>query len=349
LSISLSKTEFCTIDKSAYKITVSPAGGTLTASAGGVDNDKQEFKPSEVTPGINKITYTLADGRSTSVDVKVVAAFDIDFTFEPIVTSPFSVQFKPSNTDNKPVSWNFGDGTPASTDAAPLHTYKLTAEEQSFLVKLTVVEGPCIITKEHSITLKKPRPQLFSIKPTVFCWKDDRVYPFTIDPAVGDLNEISNPDGLKLQEDAAGNVTIKPFDQPMGQTQTFNLNYKGIAVSVKLIVPDAGFTMNVQRGAATIMVPDTFITLKARQTDADNYRWTVTTDTGAVHKFTEKEVKFGLGQLQVAVRNQISIVLEISYEKQTCVTCSDKKDYNLTAAILKNHLNKGEFDNVTPA
>ena len=39
------------------------------------------FAPKGLVAGVNKITYTLPDGRTINVDVKITAAFEINFDF----------------------------------------------------------------------------------------------------------------------------------------------------------------------------------------------------------------------------------------------------------------------------
>jgi len=346
LSIKLNKTDFCNNDDAVYKITASPEGGKLTASGGGVDVDKFELRPKDVPAGLVKITYTLDDGRTTSVDVKVSAAFEIDFNTEQIADNPFAIRFVPNIADRQ-LSWNFGDNTAPSTEHQPVHTYQITGDEQTFLATLTVVEGPCTIKKEHVVTIRRPRPQIFDIRPKIFCARDEAPKPFIIEPAVQDINEIENPDRLKLFSD--NNVIFfKPTDQALTATKTFRLSYKTIPVEIKVIVPDASFFMELQMQPGVSRVTDIILILKAKQTDASSYRWMVTVGQNPPIEFTEKEIRTTYRQLRANTDLPISIVLIINYERETRVNCEDKKDYVLTAAIARNHLNRGEFDNLTP-
>lgn len=347
LSIKLNKTDFCNNDGGVYKITVSPEGGKLTAAGGGVDADKFEFRPKDVPAGLTKITYTLNDGRSTSVDVKISDAFEIDFKAEPLADNPLAIRFEPIDTAGRPVTWNFGDNTPVSSEQTPTHIYQIAGEEQTFVALLTVVEGPCTIIKDHTITVRKPKPQVFDIRPKVFCARDNNPKPFTIDPAVANINDIVNPDRLKLFNDN-NTIFFRPSDQQLRATKTFNLSYKNIPVDIKVIVPDAGFTMNLQSQPVLTRVGDVTLVLKAKQQDASSYRWLVTVGQNPPIEFTEKEIRTTFRQLRANTDLPISIVLVINYERETRVNCEDKKDYVLTPEIARNHLNRGEFDNLTP-
>jgi hypothetical protein len=350
LSIKLNKTDFCNNDAGVYKITVSPEGGKLTAAGGGVDADKFEFRPKDLPAGLTKITYTLNDGRSTSVDVKISAAFEIDFKTEEVAGNPLAVRFVPINTGTHPVSWNFGDNTPISTEASPVHTYQIAGDEQTFVALLTVVEGPCTIIKDHTVTIRKPRPQVFDINPKVFCFRDDRPKQFRIDPAVTNINDITNPDRLRLFSDN-GNIFFRPAEQALRATKNYSLTYKSIPLDIRIIVPDAGFTMNlvtVQTPVVTRPVTDISLTLKAKQTDASDYRWLITINQNPPVEFTEREIRTTFRQLRANADATITIVLVVNYERITQANCEDKKDYVLTPAIARNHLDRGEFDNVTP-
>jgi PKD repeat protein len=513
LSLKLDKTDFCNNDDNVYKIAIGPQGGTLTASAGGVDTEKLEFRPKGLAAGINKITYTLPDNRSTSIDLKITAAFEVDFKPEPIATDPFSIHFIPVNTENKTVSWNFGDGTGLSTEQSPIHQFILTTDPQTFVVSLTVTAGPCVIKREHEIKLTKPQQQVFLIDPTVFCSNDEQPHVFTINPAVGNVNDIQNQNGLKLETDANGNVFFVAAKQGVLQTTDYHLNYKGVSVDIKItaifetqitaepvssnplarkftasnsagkpvewnfgdgstpstenspvhafnitdnqqtfqvsvlvidgpcrvagnasvtiskptpdafsiepkvfcagdktkkiftttppvnnvseiknpdnlllekgtdgsvffvpakqdisqtkeyaltyhdisskikiIVPDAGFTMKLDHNTSPVAVFPTFLSLKAKEANADKYNWSIANAAGVSLKFSTKDVdNINLAQLNIPGSQSLRIIIDltISFENQTNVNCAATKNYVITTDIFSNHLNKGEFDNLT--
>jgi hypothetical protein len=171
---------------------------------------------------------------------------------------------------------------------------------------------------------------------------------FKVEPVVQDINEIKNEDGLRLERDANGNIFFVTLNQDIPETKSYHLNYQGLDVDIKIIVPDAGFTMNIALPniVGRLVLPT--LTLKTKQTDADEYRWRITTVTGASFDFTGREVALNYGQLNVGPGTQLTIVSVVNYRSQTGVNCQDSKEYVLTEAIFRNHLNKGEFDNTTP-
>lgn len=235
LLLTLEKTDFCNSDDKTYKVTVNPLGGTLTASAGGVDADKMTFTPKGLAAGINKITYTLPDGRSINVDAKITAAFEINFDFSTSPDNPLVRKFIPVNTENKTVSWNFSDGTAPSTEQSPTHNFVITSDTQTFKVTLTATDGPCVITRQQEVVITKPIQQIFSIKPTVFCSNDDNRYAFIADPAIPNFTDIENPNELRMDKDASGNIVFVPAGQGVELTKNYHLVFKGVAVDISIV------------------------------------------------------------------------------------------------------------------
>ena len=515
LLLTLEKTDFCNNDEKTYKVTVNPLGGTLTASAGGVDADKMTFTPKGLTAGINKITYTLPDGRSINVDAKITAAFEINFDFSSSPDNALVRKFIPVNTENKTVSWNFGDGTALSTEQSPTHNFVITSDTQTFKVTLTATDGPCVITRQQEVVITKPIQQIFSIKPTVFCSNDDNRYAFIADPAIPNFADIENPNELRMDKDASGNIVFvpagqgveltknyhlvfkgvavdisivaafqvsfkaepvatdtlsrrfvasnienkivmwnfgdgtpassepspvhtyqfsesekvflvtlsvndgpcsttveqnvlvsipvpnsfaiepvafcnrdrqrkvftiepKPNDvaeiknenalnierdaasgdvffipakQDLSQNKNFALSYRGIDLSLSILVPNAGFTMDIKHNTSPVAVFPTFLTLVAKEEDTDSYLWTLSNNFGQKFEFKTREVKdFNIAQLNDPNRSPVplNILLQVNNNKRTGVACEDKKDYIITRDVFEKHLNKGEFDNLTP-
>lgn len=62
------------------------------------------------------------------------------------------IQFIP-RTDIVPVSWDFGDGSPVSTDASPVHTYTYGSWSDSTAVTLTYTQGGANAVKVRQIPL----------------------------------------------------------------------------------------------------------------------------------------------------------------------------------------------------
>ena len=232
--LAIDKTDFCNNDEKAYPIIATPAGGELTASAGGLDATKKEFRPGGLAAGVNKITYKLEDGRSKSIDVKITAAFQVDFRSAPTAASPLSIQFTATNNDLKKLKWDFGDGN-TSDEISPVHQYSFEGEEKSFEVTLTAEDGPCVATVKHTIMVRRPGQQTFAIEPGIYCSNDRRPAVIEANPAIQNIQEIQNPNGLKLQQDATGRIGFLPSNHPVQQTTTFELTYKGIKATVQVI------------------------------------------------------------------------------------------------------------------
>jgi hypothetical protein len=285
--------------------------------------------------------------NDTSIAFKIVAIKDVEIKVETIAADPLSRKFFATNIANRRVAWNFGDDTPESTEEAPVHTFKISDNTQRFLIVLTVVDGPCKITIEQAVTIAAAKQTVFDIKPKVFCARDKERKIFEIDPVPTDMAEIKNPDKLQIERDANGNVFFVPAVQQIGQAKDFTLNYRGITMGIKLLLPEAGFTMNITRSVQMVAVTPFFLLLKAKQADAESFIWRVVSASGASFDFNTSEVNINLNRLDISPGSQLSIFLTVSYAKQTGVKCTDTKDYVLTNAIFSKHLNAGEFDNLT--
>lgn len=338
LSIRISPTEFCNNDEKAYPVSVSPEGGTLTASAGGIESGKLEFRPLNLVAGINKLTYSLADGRSTSVDVNIIEAFKAEFKFT-IQNDGVTVHFKPARLENRNRTWDFGDGT-TSSDADPKHTYQFAERERSFTVRLTVTDGPCLATAEHSFTLVKPERAEFGIIPQVFSFTDKVRHNFTTRPAPQNLNEITNGDGLRLDLSTSGILSFIPAKQELPESKTFALDYKGIAVTISIIAANADFTMRLFTPQTN---EDIRLALKAKQENADKYEWEIRVGDRALN-FSGREVELSYRQSDITIRDEVRIRLLVAHNVPGAV-CEAEQTFTITQPIVDKFINKDEFDN----
>ena len=295
LLLSLEKTDFCNNDEKTYKVTVNPLGGTLTASAGGIDADKLEFKPKGLGAGINKLTYTLPDDRSINVDVKITAAFEINFDFSTSPDNPLVVKFIPVNTANKTVLWNFGDNTATSAEQSPTHNFVITGDTQTFKVTLTATDGPCVITRQQELIITKPKPQIFTIKPSVFCSNDESLHAFIADPAIPHFTDIENPNELRMDKDGSGNIVFVPAGQGIQVTKNYHLFYKGVAVELIIVA-----AFQVEFKAEPIATDPLSRRFVASNIDNRNVTWNfgdgtpVSTEKSPVHtyQFSDSEKVF---------------------------------------------------------
>ncbi len=351
---SITPTIFCSDDEKPYVLKADPTIDDINniENKNGLKLDKDASGKISFTPSNQAIQqttdYTLIY-NGISVSIKIVSIFQIEFKPEPIATDPLSRKFTASNIDNKKLEWNFGDGSPVSTDASPVHTYQVQDNEQSFLVTLTVTDGPCKVTSQQSVIITRPQTVSFDIVPKVFCVRDDSSKTFTAQPVPKEVTDIKNPDNLILDKDAAGNIFFVPAKQDIGQTKDFKLSYQDIPVNIKIVVPDAGFTMNLEHNQSPVAVFPILLTLKAKQTDADGYRWKIITQSGAGFDFDKPEVLIDYSKLGIGAGSQLTILLSTNNNKQTGVNCREEKEYVLTEAIFGKHLNNGPFDNLTSA
>lgn len=345
LSIRIRPTEFCNNDRNVYPVTVTPAGGELTASKGGVDPGTFEFKPNGLKAGINTLTYTAMDGRKTSIDVKVFEAFDIDIEYT-ILEDGVTVQFSLDIPEEGNVVWDFGDGV-TSTEVSPKHTYQFSEEQRTFTVKVTVMDGPCGSSDEDVITLKRPIEAEFGIEPTLFCANDRGVKVFNIEPLPSSETEIKNNNNLVLsRNETTGEISFTPAKQQITETQDYHLEYRGIGVDIKIIVPDAGFIMKLTRVTDATGQTDVLLSVVAKKS-ADVYEWVVQLE-GVPQPLQLSENKFELlySKYKLSSDHRIAIGLTVSH-KIPQILCSDRKQFTINYNVFSKFLDKGEFDNNT--
>jgi hypothetical protein len=344
LSINIQPTEFCNNDDKGYPVSVSPEGGSLSASAGGVEAGKFEFRPKGLKAGINKVTYTVPDGRSTSVDVKIVEAFRTDFKFE-IQPDGITVKFYLGTLSQK-ATWNFGDGVVITTDENELtHTYQFGENEKQFTVKLTVPNGPCIATAEQTFTLKKSVKAEFGIIPRLFCYLDKTSYGFNTTPKAKNIKEIKNEDKLIITRDASsGLVSFIPANQKLSDSKDFTLNYQTIPLSIRIVVPNASFIMKLSRIQNGNDV-DVILHIEAKQTDADAYKWIVRVKDREL-SFSNRAENISYRNTDITVEDELTVALAVQYNIPG-VRCQDLKEFLITREILKRFLDQDQFDNET--
>ncbi len=94
---------------------------------------------------VNNVTYTASD------IVEIVATLTADFEFK--TDSCLTIDFRDLSTFCEPITaytWDFGDGSPSSTEESPSHTYTSVGPHT---VRLTVADGTTTDTIEQIITL----------------------------------------------------------------------------------------------------------------------------------------------------------------------------------------------------
>ena len=342
LSIQIKPTEFCNDDERVYPVRVSPQGGQLTVSNGGVTAGTFEFGPKGVKAGVNTLTYTLSDGRSTSIDVLISAAFNVSFK-HTIGEDGVTVLFEPdSGAKDKEVLWDFGDGS-TSDEHTPKHTYKFEGQTVTFNVVLTAADTPCVAVADQEITLTRPLEDAFDLVPNVFCIKDTKEYEFDINPFPATVEKITNNDKLIINLHAAnGSLTFIPNKHKIKNTKDFHLEYLGIPLDVKVVVSDASFFMNIEQHEN-----DFSLMLRAKKEDATDYLWTI--QQGDLnYTFKVQKITLSLTELKIQPGQNILLNLMVNYQLPSG-RCIDEKKYDLTEGIFFKHVDKGEFDNSTTA
>ena len=147
-----------------------PTGSTITAQQwdfnndGTVDATGAEVEVTFVNPGTRqvKLTVTSSEAMDNTASVtKPVTVLTrpptVDFGFSPAIPFAFDdVLFAPvasdPDGDNLTYSWDFDDGTAASTQHTPIHNFDLPG---TYSVKLTVSDGHAFGSKSvtHDVTV----------------------------------------------------------------------------------------------------------------------------------------------------------------------------------------------------
>jgi len=318
----------------------------LTASKGGVDPGTFEFKPNGLKPGIDTLTYTAQDGRKTSIDVKIFKAFDLDIKFTVSKEDGVTVQFSSSAPADGKATWDFGDGN-TSTEPSPKHTYQLKEKEQTFTIKLTVMDGPCLASDEDVITLRRPVEGKFNLEPRLFCANDKREYTFETEP-LAKVSDIVNKDQLIIGKNATtGLVSFVPLKQKLTDTKDFHLEYLNIGIDLKIVVPDAGFSMNLASVLDANGRPvDIIFSAKAKK-PADEYAWVIQVEGQETPiQFSTPSIELLYSKFKLSSDHRYSIALAVN-NKIPDVRCQDEKRFQMHIKVFEKLKDKGEFDNNT--
>ncbi|WP_439939784.1 PKD domain-containing protein [Nocardia sp. N13] len=195
--------------------------------------------------------HNYTPGSASPAPVKPVA----DFTYTPQTgPAPLAVQFTSTSKDAKSVSWNFGDGTAASTLTNPSHTF---TEDGKYTVTLTATNYAGSTTKSVDITVKLPVPVAsFTNSPTTgpaplaVKFTDTSTGPptaWTWD--FGDGTPTSKEQNPTHTFAKAGTYTVK-----LTATNESGSSTKTATVTVAVSVPKASFTWAPTTGTAPLAV-----------------------------------------------------------------------------------------------
>ena len=119
------------------------------------DGNQSEFQYTYTNSGLYTVKMTMTDtnsGNSFNIDrmINVIAGLNADFDFYP---SCYDVSFIDQSNTCDPItsySWDFGDGSPISNEASPLHTYTTVGPH---MVTLTVSDGTSSLVQSYPVLL----------------------------------------------------------------------------------------------------------------------------------------------------------------------------------------------------
>jgi hypothetical protein len=345
-TVKIDKDSFCNNDQAAYPIMVTPAGGVVSGDGVNTNADGTSvFIPATVkTPGQVVLTYT-ASGKSASTTVEVFETPVAQFSFEAKTEGgEMTVGFKNESTgisDKTKYEWLI-DGKQFSDkrDPDPI-TFKTASLPHTILLRET--NGQCPSEFSQVIDLQ--------IENRTFAMCSN-IKRFKLEPnlTTADVVKVLSSDGIKLRE---ATLDVLPSSTDITQTTDFHVSYmingKQVNVTITLIVVDAGFMMKLSHNTSPVAVFPTFLTLTAKEANAEKYNWNLTVADGRVLNFTTREVVFNYQQNDVFPGSQVIISLTVSKTDQTGNACENAAQFVLNDSIFNKHMNAGEFDNLTTA
>ncbi|SHI62757.1 hypothetical protein SAMN05444280_10442 [Tangfeifania diversioriginum] len=266
----LEKDEICLGKDSEIDFEVFPEDGIVEANREvpgmKIENKKLVFDANAFPEELlgETIRFTV-NQQITDAELIVFKAPQVDFEAPERAAVNQRITFEPSG-DIEGVSflWDFGDGSPTSTQKSPSHRYQELPDNanNSVVVKLVVVSsnGVCSSTVEHEIRLFEIIIEVF-LPEANYCEKDEKAYPFTVDAGANVKVE-----GPGVEHDENGNYIFIPAKAGIGE-HSFKVNGKTADFSAKVHkAPVAKFTAS-QEGNQLVLTNNS--------TGADNYVWTI--------------------------------------------------------------------------
>jgi hypothetical protein len=185
----LEKDKICLGQDTEVRFEVSPEDGEIQSDPEvpgmTIENKKITFDPATFPEDLfgKPIRFTV-NQQVTEAELTVFKALQVDFEAPERAPVGLEITFDPfGDIEGAFFLWDFGDGSPTSTEKNPKHRYTELPdnEDNSVTVKLEVTasNGVCTATAEHTI-------QLFEIIIEVnldgrdFCENDESSHPFNV-------------------------------------------------------------------------------------------------------------------------------------------------------------------------
>ncbi|GAB3899948.1 hypothetical protein GCM10028803_21970 [Larkinella knui] len=191
------------------------------------------------------------------------------------------------------------------------------------------------------------KPDVFGIKQTVYCWKDQTAYEFGIDDTFN-VEELQNPDELKFVPDKPlqfvpqeqfqrlADGTIDPTDK---KTKTFRLTYRSKTVYVTVKVPNAAFTVKLVKVQGSNEVQ---IRLVAEAKNLLSYRWKIQPEEFEIsHAFETTSKPIPMDKFRGIIKGRglgITLTVEEDFTHDQQADCSNELTRMFTETFLLNRL-----------
>ncbi len=193
-------------------------------------------------------------------------------------------------------------------------------------------------------TTTKP---VFDIQPRTFLYDDAHNYPFTTQPAITQISDVTNPNNLKLLLEGTTLSLHPAMDDPEGgtgitKTLAASLSYQGIDLAITIIVPDADFTIAVSQTATTD--GGSLIQIQVAAIIVDPlaaYEWSVNSNT-TIFQPVSNPVAVNLDSLPRGQSALYIISLTVTYNLNNDIS-TDTKTTRLTGDQIKKSVGKPPF------
>lgn len=246
-TISLTPAQFCSGDRKAYPIAVSPQTTIVSGEGVKVTDGIFTFNPASIDledkPDKNiKLTAT-NDEQIATQNITVFARPTARFEIIPGSSYKLFI-FNNLSTNGSNAIWDFGDGVTAKGDN-PSHVFE---KDSAYVITLTVSNGICTDTVTETINVAQAG---ISIDGKEFCNADRKTYPIIVLPKGGELKG----EGTILKDDVFLFVPSEvAMDAGMSEKKvnisyTFNSQTVGLSLTV-FNMPSAEFSVTDVRTAA---------------------------------------------------------------------------------------------------